>query len=189
MFNKKKDWYSGSSSYKQINKLLRSKSKYIMISTPYIDNYYLKILGRISRKRKVMLVSSKASNKKIKKFMSNKIRKFSVMFFVVYLASLLGIWFMGLYLILQNAFVYIPLIFSIVISIVSKGTKLKVHIIGNEFVHEKLYITEKLAITGSANLTYAGTHKNIEHIEIIEDLEKIRGLRKHFEKLWNYDYI
>lgn len=160
-----------------------------MISTPYIDNYYLTVLGKISKKKKVMLISSKASNKKIRKFMSNKIRKFFIIFFAVYFISLLGMWFINLHFILQNVFVYMPLIFSLIISIISKGTKLKVHIIGSEFVHEKLYITENLAITGSANLTYVGTHKNIEHIEIIENLEKIKELRKHFEELWKYEYV
>jgi phosphatidylserine/phosphatidylglycerophosphate/cardiolipin synthase-like enzyme len=52
------------------------------------------------------------------------------------------------------------------------------------FVHAKIYISENEAIHGSANLTYNGTHSNIEHIEIIRDNEKIAKLHSEFERMW-----
>jgi phosphatidylserine/phosphatidylglycerophosphate/cardiolipin synthase-like enzyme len=55
---------------------------------------------------------------------------------------------------------------------------------GEDFVHEKLYISDSMAIIGSANLTYNGTHKNIEHIEIIRDRGEIDELKRHFNSMW-----
>ena len=37
---------------------------------------------------------------------------------------------------------------------------------------------------GSANLTYSGMHKNIEHIEVIKEGDRIAELEKHFRQLW-----
>lgn len=179
-----KDWYSGSASYKRIDKLIKSKSKYLLVSTPYIDNHYLKILNNVARKKKVKLVSSRTSEKKIRKFMRNRSRKFALGFFFAYLALII-LWFIGSGNIESNPAIYLPLVIAALIIVLSKGKRLKVRIIGNEFVHEKLYITEKMVIVGSANMTYAGTHKNVEHIEIIQDGKKIKDIRKHFDKLWD----
>jgi phosphatidylserine/phosphatidylglycerophosphate/cardiolipin synthase-like enzyme len=62
---------------------------------------------------------------------------------------------------------------------------LEVRFCTNVFVHEKLYIGNDKAITGSANLTYNGLHKNIEHIEVINSIERIGKLKSHFNDLWS----
>ena len=53
------------------------------------------------------------------------------------------------------------------------------------FVHAKMYIGEKTAIVGSANLTYAGMHQNVEHIDVIRDRGQIADLKKQFFSMWN----
>ncbi|MDE1811173.1 MAG: hypothetical protein KGH66_03965, partial [Candidatus Micrarchaeota archaeon] len=63
-------------------------------------------------------------------------------------------------------------------------TRLRVRIADKKFVHEKLYIGESTAITGSANLTFNGMHKNIEHIETTADPRKVQELTRHFDELW-----
>jgi len=65
------------------------------------------------------------------------------------------------------------------------NSNLQVKVITERFVHEKLYISGNTAISGSANLTYNGMHKNIEHIEVTKDESKIREMRRHFESMWN----
>ena len=56
---------------------------------------------------------------------------------------------------------------------------------GEDFVHEKLYISDTVAIVGSANLTYAGMHKNVEHIQMVDDKNEITELKEHFNSLWS----
>ncbi len=63
-------------------------------------------------------------------------------------------------------------------------SNLKVKVAKGKFVHEKVYIGNDIAIVGSANLTYNGMHKNVEHIDVIKDDARIRQLREHFESLW-----
>ena len=53
------------------------------------------------------------------------------------------------------------------------------------FTHSKMYISEKEGIEGSANLTFAGTHRNIENIEIIKDIQELRRMKTEFWKLWD----
>ena len=62
-----------------------------------------------------------------------------------------------------------------------KGISLKVP---KEFVHAKLYIGDSKAIESSANLTFTGMHKNIEHARVIDSPEDLSKLRKEFESLW-----
>ncbi len=184
---KQRDWYSGPSSHRQIDRLIKSKSKYLMVSTPYIDDYYLGVLNGVAKRKRVMLVSSKASEKRIRRFMANRVRRFAIEFFLVYLVVMLG-WLIVLGGTAGNLIAYLPLAAAALAAVLSKRKRLDVRIIGTGFVHEKLYITENLIITGSANLTYAGTHKNVEHIEIINDAEKIKGIKRHFDRLWSSGY-
>ncbi len=62
--------------------------------------------------------------------------------------------------------------------------RINVRVASESFVHEKVYISDSSAIVGSANLTHAGLHKNVEHIEVIDDQEKVRALERHFNELW-----
>jgi phosphatidylserine/phosphatidylglycerophosphate/cardiolipin synthase-like enzyme len=65
------------------------------------------------------------------------------------------------------------------------STAMQLKVIKDKFVHEKLYISNGTAVTGSANLTYSGMHKNIEHVELTRDVKEVSELTRHFEELWN----
>jgi phosphatidylserine/phosphatidylglycerophosphate/cardiolipin synthase-like enzyme len=66
-----------------------------------------------------------------------------------------------------------------------RGSNIRVKVVTNRFIHEKMYLSDDGAITGSANLTFSGMHRNIEHIDMVNDREKVRGLLGHFEELWS----
>jgi len=68
--------------------------------------------------------------------------------------------------------------------ILPRHRNIAIKIVTDRFVHEKMYISESSAIVGSANLTYSGTHKNVEHIEIIRDNKRIKEMDNHFDGLW-----
>jgi len=63
-------------------------------------------------------------------------------------------------------------------------SNIKVKVTKDKFVHEKLYIGSDMAIVGSANLTFNGMHRNVEHIDIIRSKDQIDRLKTHFESLW-----
>jgi phosphatidylserine/phosphatidylglycerophosphate/cardiolipin synthase-like enzyme len=52
------------------------------------------------------------------------------------------------------------------------------------FVHAKMYISENEAISGSANLTYRGMHRNVEMLEIMHDKESVESMSSTFWKMW-----
>lgn len=62
---------------------------------------------------------------------------------------------------------------------------LGVKLSGDTFIHEKVYLCEGRAITGSANLTYSGLHRNLEHVEVIVARDRLEGLAAHFGGLWD----
>jgi phosphatidylserine/phosphatidylglycerophosphate/cardiolipin synthase-like enzyme len=66
-----------------------------------------------------------------------------------------------------------------------RSTAIQLKVIRDKFVHEKLYISNGTAVIGSANLTYSGMHKNIEHVEVIRNGKEVDALKRHFEELWS----
>jgi len=91
---------------------------------------------------------------------------------------------------LRVAALGVGLLAAVVLAVIYKRFKqgagnIEVRVSGGPFVHEKIYIGSDTAITGSANLTYSGMHRNIEHIEITHDPERIAELGRHFNGLWN----
>ena len=48
-----------------------------------------------------------------------------------------------------------------------------------------MYIAEHAAATGSANLTYSGMHRNVEHLSMTYSHDEIRRLEKQFWRLWD----
>ena len=89
-----------------------------------------------------------------------------------------------------NQFIYFAaglVVLAIAILLWLKGPRsnLRLKVVTDKFIHEKLYISDDNAIVGSANLTYAGMHKNIEHIELINEQDKVNQLSEHFDELWS----
>src|SRR5271157_2748957 len=50
--------YSGSDSYKFVDKLIKSGSGEMLVVSPYIDNYYARVLLRASRRRRFRVITS-----------------------------------------------------------------------------------------------------------------------------------
>ena len=179
--------YSGKSSFRYIDRLIKERSGLLMICTPYIDMHYIRILIRESRKKRIMLVSSRASENKLKGLRLKGLRKDAVGFSLFYIAALFLLYPKWVGFPFLFAF---PLAVSTAVAVYSLRTNIDVKIVKESFVHEKIYINDTKAITGSANLTFAGTHLNVEHIDIIdgasgsEQRNKVLALRSHFMELW-----
>ena len=73
-------------------------------------------------------------------------------------------------------------------SVPEKGklSNIKVKIVcTRDFVHSKFYIIDnKIAISGSANLTHAGMESNYEQIEIKSKPSEIKKMNSFFSQLW-----
>jgi phosphatidylserine/phosphatidylglycerophosphate/cardiolipin synthase-like enzyme len=62
---------------------------------------------------------------------------------------------------------------------------LQVKIQPREFVHVKLYIVDgRIAVAGSANLTFSGMNHNVERVEVKESAEEVAQEIHAFEELW-----
>ncbi len=176
--------YSGQDSYKQVDALIAHARK-LMIVSPYISNGYAKVLAaRAASGVSVRVVTSESA-----------VGKGSVLkggFGMPYVKAIL-------FLVLLDAisiylgFIYTTLIISLMIAILGtlsfarrRGISLNmvVKVSRDRFVHEKIYLSDDIAITGSANLTFSGMHRNVEHIYVIRDPARVRELRAHFERLW-----
>jgi len=179
---------STESSYKSVEKLIFSKGKVLYIISPYISDYYLKILKRVSSRKKVYLITSGASYE-------NAVRISGIHalghprilhgFLVVAFAAIFVIAHeYVLSLLAMDAFAAWAAIFSFAMLLPEKRGNMRVRTIKDNFVHEKIYITDNYAITGSANLTYSGMHKNTERIGIVEDKKELSELKGHFAEMW-----
>ncbi|EQD48311.1 hypothetical protein B2A_08021 [mine drainage metagenome] len=180
--------YSGSESYKYVERLLRS-SRSIDIVTPYIGAYYAKALVRhaASGKRiRVIIANGQAVNSEATSYVKSAVsgsRRYTHISVLSFLAFILSYLYGLQYLSLIFLLVFLFFLASALKRIPKKKLDIAVRY-AQGFVHEKMYIGDSEAITGSANLTYSGMHKNIEHLEITMDAGKISDLEKHFNALW-----
>ncbi|MEM0154780.1 MAG: phospholipase D-like domain-containing protein [Methanothrix sp.] len=179
---------STESSYKSVEKLLFSKGRNLYIISPFISTYYLKILKRISSRKNVYLITSESAFKKSVDIAKSKsIGKPKAAHAAIILALFAVSYFMREYviaLVFLDAIAAWCMFYPIGVVGRSKNGKMHVRIVRGNFVHEKVYISDSAAITGSANLTYSGMHKNTERISIIDDKKEIAELRRHFGELW-----
>jgi HKD family nuclease len=181
--------YSGNSSYKYINQLILNRDKELMIVSPYISNHYTKTLLKVCGRKRIRIITSEISlgyrGSMLKNLDSKGLGGYinAVLYFTALdaiVAYLKFYYIVGITTVL--------LLISLLLAMRRRGKisrNIKLKTTGKEFVHEKLYITDSVAIIGSANLTYSGTHKNIEHIEIIKDRDEIARLKSHFDSLWH----
>lgn len=172
--------YYGSETYRYMDKLLGQRGDLLLVS-PYIDPYYAKQLVSASHRRKIYLVSSSPDPEAVKLIKGRVslwiIAYFAVSFVILYLLLLIGV--RNLYLLIS----FIPFAFGLYQSFM-KMSRIKFKT-PRRFIHAKIYISESMAISGSANLTYKGMHKNLEQVEIIYDKEEISRLKKQFWEIWN----
>jgi phosphatidylserine/phosphatidylglycerophosphate/cardiolipin synthase-like enzyme len=179
--------YSGDSSYKYVDKLIKEPSGELLIVSPYISNYYLKMLVRYARNKHIRVITSGSSlgyGSMLKNFVVHSIKGYIKAIIFSMILDIISIYLdftyttaiITLILVLLGAFAYLRYR--------KTGSNMQVKVVRDRFIHEKLYIGDGMAISGSANLTYNGMHRNIEHIEITSDADKIAQLRAHFGSLW-----
>jgi len=170
----KNTYYSGSDTHRYIDDLFRSRGEILIIS-PYIDRYYAEILLRKSGGRKFYVMSSSLDGDALKILG----RKSSALSLAGY--ALLSLVILGLLLLVHAGSQYlISSVIPIAVGIVKnagKGSKVILKV-PKQFVHAKMYISDDMAIIGSANLTYKGTFKNVEHVNVVYDQEEIKRLKE-----------
>lgn len=184
-----REHYSGNSSYQYVNQLIKNKDKELLIVSPYISNHYTRMLMKEAGRKRIRIITS-GSSLAYKDSMLKRLHKGGIggnLIVALYFAILDAI---TIYLRFFYISIAIALLFILVLCItVSRRRRAESNITlkttGSDFVHEKMYISDSMAIIGSANLTYAGMHKNIEHIEVIKDSCEIEELKRHFNSLWD----
>ncbi|MGC8651778.1 MAG: phospholipase D-like domain-containing protein [Candidatus Micrarchaeia archaeon] len=177
--------YSGSESFRYVDRLLGGNDKELLIISPYISDYYAHKLSKI-RKKRIRIITSEGSLAEGTALGSlHKAPRSRYAKAILYLAVLAVIF---AYLDILYAVLAVLLIAVLVLLFMARtreqSTNIEIKATGRQFIHEKMYVGDKMAIVGSANLTFSGMHKNIEHIEIIRDSAYIEKLRAHFEELW-----
>lgn len=182
-FERKERYYNGNDTYKYIEKLLR-RGKDIYIISPYIDKYYAGRIRAYSSRKKFHIISSSIEKEALDILGKQR----SPMDLVIPLTLLFGmdsiLYYIGFFS------TYAAAISAILMAILFVGfygsEKNNVSVLRpKDFVHAKIYLSENIAIEGSANLTYRGTHSNIEHITITLDPDKVGAMREDFWKMWD----
>ena len=180
--------YSGSDSYLYVEKLIHGRGRSLSIICPFISPSYARVLVKESARKEVRVITS---NSKITSEAVSIMRKGrgygAYLKFLAYVTALCVILFIiGLYIfaLALVPFVAMAIALAAVFRAASKSRRIKVKVGNERFIHEKIYLADDYAIVGSANLTYSGLHKNVEHIEVIHDGEKLSQMGRHFEELW-----
>ncbi len=175
-------YYSGTSCHLYVESLLRKGGKVLIVS-PYIDRYYAKFIMQNMHEKDVRIISS-SMDKEAMEMLSGSWDSVTI----AGTAALLGLvevfgFVAGANIVDLSSLLFAVGLFAIALLRLRRGSvRIKVP---REFVHAKLYVSESEAIHGSANLTYNGMHKNIEHIEIVRDKEAIGRLRNEFMHMWD----
>ncbi len=180
--------YSGNEGYKHVERLFRS-SRSIDIITPYIGIQYAKMLyGLAGSGKRIRLIISKGqdSNSVAIGYLGPRVRS-NMGYSLASAASFMA--FVLLYIVNMPYEASILLLLFLLFTFLAlrrapRNRNIYVRYAPG-FVHEKIYIGDSEAITGSANLTYSGMHKNTEYLEVIRDSNRIDALERHFNTLWN----
>ena len=192
--------YSGTSSFKYIDQLIENNDDSLEIISPFISKVYIKRLVDLSKRKKIRVITSDKSPldyKEIKKYtkksvlMPALIEVLIVIFYILLFNNVTIMPYVNLGVIDFFVLIIIIIINLIIahrvkknMSIRKKGTNIEFKVVKDRFIHEKLYISDSEVITGSANFTFSGLHKNIEHIDVIRSGKDIRFFKKHFDKMW-----
>lgn len=181
--NGKNYHYYGSDTHRYINGMIKSSKKMYIIS-PYIDNYYADFVSKRSPSTEFYIISSSMEDDARRTLQRRGSRLVLFLWFalsciVLYAELMIGI---GGYLLLISL---LPFLWGIN-SYISRSVKSRqIHLkVPKQFVHAKMYISDDQAISGSVNLTYKGTHSNVEHIEISKNPDEIENLQQQFWDMW-----
>ncbi len=174
--------YSGHESYRYVEKIIKN-GRNICISSPYIDRYYAAFLLRNCAGKQIRIIASSIDSDAARMLRGGGVRlwPFKLSAFVIIMDAFLYLLHAaGLALIAASvALIACSLFF---VRMKSRGISLKVP---REFVHAKMYIAETEAASGSANFTYRGMHKNVEHIDVVTDPKDVKELRRQFQSIWD----
>jgi phosphatidylserine/phosphatidylglycerophosphate/cardiolipin synthase-like enzyme len=181
LFRKENLSYYGSSSYVHVDKLIKSERNLLIIS-PYIDDYYARFLLRHSRGKRIYVLSSSIAQTAAKKLNSSSVPGAIALVWISASANLIVLYLGKFSSIFAVASISVAIVYFIASLFSRRNIRLKTP---REFVHAKLYVGDSAAIEGSANLTFSGMHKNIEHISVTRNERKIAELKEQFWKLWN----
>ena len=174
--------YYGRSSYKYVEPILRGEKELLIVS-PYIDAYYTNYLLSHARGKRIRIISS-AIGKDDAKRLSNRRRAWPIIPALLLFLGNVMLVYTGI--ILPAFLAASGLIILLLIALVALKKKLDISLkVPKSFVHAKLYVGNNMAVEGSANLTFAGMHKNVEHVSVTRDPDEINELRKQFWKIWN----
>ena len=180
--------YSGSESYRYVDPLIQG-SRRVWIISPYIGKHYGEMLRNFRSDRDVRIITMnvKENAEGVLALSKRNPRRshslFGVSLIMVLLVVLSYIYGLGLY-VLAFTILFVIFIYQAIKAEAAKPAG-RVKLMEGKLIHEKVYIGDGVAVVGSANLTYSGMHKNIEHIEVIKEGDRIAELEKHFRQLWN----
>jgi len=176
--------YSGKECYRYVEALIRGSDTLLIVS-PYIDKYYASFLLKNSHGKKVKIISSSIESRAKELLTKGRFPK-EVLFALLWIALLdVLLYFLQFYTYAIYVFVLaLLLLLDLAIAASRRPTNIEMKN-PQEFVHVKMYLAGKAAIIGSANLTYKGMHANVEHIELIENEQRIKELETQFWTIWN----
>jgi phosphatidylserine/phosphatidylglycerophosphate/cardiolipin synthase-like enzyme len=183
--------HSGDSSYKYVDMLIANDDPELLIVSPYVGGYYTRMLVKKAGRKRIRLITTESSlsykDSSLGKYASKGIAGMVKAAMFVLLLDAISVFLKFNYTTMILSAILLALVVAAYMKYRKINTNMRVKIAKGRFVHEKLYIGKDTAIVGSANLTYNGMHRNVEHIDVIRDAKRIRELRRHFESLWKSD--
>lgn len=178
--------YSGSSSYRYVESLINDSAD-IDIVSPYISSGYARMLARHAARHRVRIITSGAEQNgaalmELGHGAAHAGWGRAVLFFLLLsiISAVLGLYY-ALAVLAPFTAVLAAAAFA---SARKRMSNLMVKVSRGAFIHEKLYISERAVISGSANLTYSGMHRNVEHLDVSVIPERISTMRHHFDDMW-----
>ena len=174
--------YSGRQCYKYVESLIQD-AKELLVVSPYIDSYYARFLIENTKGKRVRVISSSMDPEagrilRGKRPLGMLLSSLAIILSLDYLAYANGA--ISAYILMPSALLAVTAF--VLFGRHPNGIDVR---IPHSFVHAKMYISDKAAMHGSANLTYSGMHRNVEHIEVTSDRARIARMKKEFDDIWN----
>jgi len=187
--------YDGQHAGSVLLPVLQSAKRKLFVCSPFISPEYARLL--VSRARggvAVYVLTSQAPENKIHQESLSILAGRSINQSASrrsFLLAGLGLLFLLLSLLNSSwVLVYVGAMFLALWFVYSRlpvrhapqGLQLK---ISSSFIHAKIYAADdRVAVTGSPNLTFSGLNKNVEHVDVFEGREAVPVIES-FRRLWN----
>ncbi len=177
-------YHYGSDSYRHIDRMLDT-SRRMHIVSPYLDRYYAERIFRNASRSEFYIISSsmdEGARHVLRRRGSLPTLAVYGLFSAALLYAFIALGIYG-YALLAPA---IPLVIGMAKYRSSSSRSRRIHLkVPDRFVHAKMYVSERQAVMGSANLTYKGMHSNVEAIEVTEEQDKVDKLLDQFWEMWD----